>query len=94
VRYVPANPIADDFWGQLQKKITSALSSRELFFSMTSRRLRAERLRIVTQGYRGEDGQPLLPDFTAGSPAYISDAYDERLDLPVLKVSVLRTYPS
>jgi hypothetical protein len=85
VRYVPTNPIADDFWGQLQEKITRALSSRKLFFSMTSELLTAKSLRIVTEEYRGEDGQPLLPDLTAGSTAYISEAYDEHLDLPVMK---------
>lgn len=85
MRYIPANPIADDFWGQLQEKITSALSSRKLFFSTTSELLTAKSLKIVTEEYRDEDEQPLLPDLTAGSTAYISEAYDEHLDLPVMK---------
>lgn len=85
VRYVPKDQIADDFWGRLQNKIMTALSSERVFFSRRESLLPASQLRIVTEEYRDNERQPLLPDLRTGPTEYISEVYDEGLDLPVLR---------
>ena len=44
-----------------------------------------EQLRIVTEKYRDDDDEPLLLDLTQGKTAYISEQYDQTLDLPILR---------
>jgi len=86
VRYIPAEPIADEFWGRLQQVIVTKLRVCQLFMSdSTNSYWFPHQLRIASEQFRGEKKQPLLPDVTDGTTAYVSESYDEALDLPILK---------
>lgn len=97
VRYIPTNPIAHYFWGKLQRTIIEKLRERRLFFSSSgdnrssgnnnngNDQWTVQSLRIVSKRYRDGENNPLLLDLNHGSTAYISEKYDHRLDLPVLK---------
>jgi hypothetical protein len=85
VRYIPSEPIADDFWGRLQRNIVEELRSRPLFISESNNYLQPTRLRIISGRFRGSDKKPLLPNIGDGSSAYISEEYDHYLDVPVLR---------
>ncbi|KAF2188895.1 hypothetical protein K469DRAFT_748131 [Zopfia rhizophila CBS 207.26] len=86
VRYIPIDSIADDFWGRLQRMIVDGVSNRHAFFSEANEGLwTPSSLTIVTEQYRDADGHPLLPDATTGGNRYISETYDQRLDLPILE---------
>jgi hypothetical protein len=84
VRYIPSEPIADDFWGTLQRSIVEELISRPLFISESNNYLLPARLRVVSDRFRDSDKNPLLPDVGDNSSAYISEQYDEHLDVSVL----------
>lgn len=42
-------------------------------------------LRILTDTYRDESNQPLLPDLNSGQSAYLSNNYDNQLEIPLIK---------
>jgi len=98
VRYIPTDSIGNDYWKELQKSIIKKLKTQKLFLSQQENRnghsqdddddevewWLPEQLRIVTREYRDED-EPLLQDLTQGKTAYISERYDQTLDLPVLR---------
>jgi hypothetical protein len=85
VRYIPSEPIADDFWGRLQKGIVDELRLRPLFISESNNYLQPTKLRVVSERFRDSDKNPLLPDIGDNSSAYISERYDEHLDVSVLR---------
>ena len=42
-------------------------------------------MRIVTEMFRDQHSIPLLADLSSGNTAYISENYDPKLDLPVMR---------
>jgi hypothetical protein len=98
VRYIPTDIIEHEFWGQLQVSIVKKLKSQKLFLSQQENHdghsqdgdddeaewWLPEQLRIVTHHYRDE-GEPLLRDLAQGKTAYISERYDQTIDLPILR---------
>ncbi len=87
VRYIPTANIIHDMWGRLQASLTEALHTRKVFYSLEDqyRCWSAAQLRVVTDHFRDEKSEPLLPDLKSGGTAYISNGYDQQLDLPVMK---------
>ena len=99
VRYIPTDTIAHDYWGKLQKSIIKKLETQKLFLPQQENRngnsqddndeeaewWLPEQLRIVTREYRDEKDESLLQDLTQGKTAYISERYDQSLDLPILR---------
>ena len=97
-RNVPTDKKGDDYWGGLQESIIKKLKTQKLFLSQQENRnghsqdddddevewWLPEQLRIVTHEYRYKD-EPLLQDLTQGKTAYISERYDQTLDLPILR---------
>ena len=89
VRYIPTARILHDLWGQLQAKLLGSLRTQKLFFALDdqveSDPWSAAQLRVVTDRFKDQDLEPLLPDLDSGNTAYISDKYHSRLDLPIVR---------
>jgi len=61
------------------------VKQRQVFFTLSEASVMLSQLRIVPNIYKFGSREPLLPDLDNGHSAYISDKYNQDLDLPILR---------
>ncbi|KAF2421213.1 hypothetical protein EJ08DRAFT_738278 [Tothia fuscella] len=84
IRYIPTDPIADEFWGRLRHTLLTSLHSRSVFYTQSERLCLASQLRIVPPWAQDDTGAPLLPDLDNGDSAYVCTEYDRTGDHDIL----------
>lgn len=65
--------------------LLAIVKERQVFFTLSEAPVMPSQLRIVPNIYEFGSGEPLLPDLDNGHSAYISDKYNQDLDLPILR---------
>lgn len=85
VRFIPVDPVADEFWGNLQQMLLDRLRNAEVFRTLSGSLRMPSALRKVPVEYCDADEQPLLPDLVRSSlTAYMSDGYHSVYEWPKL----------
>jgi hypothetical protein len=84
IKYLPSEPILDDFWGTIRTDLLEELLTDDFFYSRDGTRCIPGKLRIQETLSRDIKGEPLLADLSTGSSYYISESYNES-DLFILE---------
>jgi hypothetical protein len=88
VRYLTIDPIPDDLWDTLRRDLIAGTISRDTLVNVHGEGVFPTEARIVPAWLRDNDGDALLPDCSCDecfNGKYISELYDQELDVPVLK---------
>ncbi|KAF2667223.1 hypothetical protein BT63DRAFT_481662 [Microthyrium microscopicum] len=87
VRYLTTTPIIQGFWERLRQRLHSEICNRKLFYARGIDRTlhHASHLRIISPLFRDDQGNPLLSQEGVQGNYDISENYDGKLDLPILK---------